>query len=72
MMIPRYFLVPSPCSVVLSHPGILFKACMLHRRKASWRGSLEGKDLAGVGGVGPHELLFGLFQEQMWYLGLAV
>lgn len=45
---------------------------MLHRRKASWRGSLEGKDLAGVGGVGPHELLFGLFQEQMWYLGLAV
>ena len=43
-----------------------------HSEKANWKGSLEGKAVARVGGVDPHELLFHLFQEQMWYLGLAV
>lgn len=36
------------------------------------RGLWKGRFWLGLRGTGPHELLFGLFQEQMWYLGLAV
>lgn len=47
---------------------------------SQWEGELEGvsgreregRRWLGPRGTGPHELPFGLLQEQMWYLGLAV
>lgn len=73
-VIPQYFLVFSPCSVapaVQASSARHLPVCFTVRRLMGgglWKGWLW----PGLRGIGPHELLFGLFQEQMWYLGLAI